>query len=149
MALARETKSGSSSGAVAARAKERSSGQWSVIRGLSRNTGRRTWCSKIFGLGVGVTFHLGRPLQKTPQTGALAPQKFPKLNETDLRHLDAAVSLDPPQEIRTPPRSQTMAFGGVPHEAERIAHASMIPIRTGPRLWAKDVPSAETEIGPC
>jgi len=71
---------------------------------------------------VGVAIHLSRPLQKSPQAGALAPEKFPKLKESDLRHLDAAVGLDPPEQIRTAPRSEAMAFGGVPEKAEGMAH---------------------------
>jgi len=68
-------------------------------------------------LGVGVTLHLPRPLQKTPETVALAPEKFPKLKKTDLRHLDAAIGLDAPEQVGAPPRGQAMALGGVPEKA--------------------------------
>ena len=76
---------------------------------------------------MGIALHLARPLKKTPETGAFPPQKLPKLKESDLRHLDAAVGLDAPQQVGAPPRSQAMAFGGVPEKAERVAHGLMIP----------------------
>src|SRR5580658_498500 len=75
---------------------------------------------------MGIALHLPGPLQKTPETGPLPPQKFPKLKETDLGHLDAAVGLDAPQQIGASPRSQTMALGGIPHKADGVAHGSMI-----------------------
>ena len=72
---------------------------------------------------MSIAIHLSRPLQKTPQAGALAPQKFPELKEANFRHLDAAVGLDAPQQIWTPPRGQAMAPGGVPQKAQGMAHA--------------------------
>ena len=55
---------------------------------------------------------------------AFPPQKLPEFKEADLRHLDAAVGLDPPQQVGAPPRSETMALGGIPEKAERMAHAT-------------------------
>src|SRR5271170_3604514 len=75
---------------------------------------------------MSVALHLAGPFKKTPEAGALAPEKFPKLKETDLCHLDAAVCLDAPQQVGAPPRSEAMALGRVPEEAERMAHGSMI-----------------------
>jgi hypothetical protein len=71
---------------------------------------------------MGVAFHLAGPLQKPPQMGPLPPHKFPELQKADLRHFDAGVSLDAPQEIGTPPGSQVVALGRVPEKAESMAH---------------------------
>src|SRR6202167_4004801 len=89
---------------------------------------------------MGVAFHLGRPLEKAPETGALPPQKFPEFKKTDLRHLDAAVGLDAPEQIGAPPRSQVMALGCVPEKAEAIAHGSIITTSGAIRLCAGRVP---------
>lgn len=40
--------------------------------------------------------HFHRPPQKTPEVSALAPEKLPELDESDLLHFQAAVSLNPP-----------------------------------------------------
>jgi YD repeat-containing protein len=53
--------------------------------------------SRVLGTGMDVAFHLGRPLQKAPQAGALNPHKFPEFQEPDLGHLDASESLHAPQ----------------------------------------------------
>jgi len=74
-----------------------------------------------------VPFHLARPLQKPPQMDPLAPYEFPKLQKPDLCHLYAGISLDAPQEIGAPPRSQAMVFGRVPEKAECIAHEIGLP----------------------
>jgi len=87
--------------------------------------------SRTLGLGVGVAIHLGRPLEKAPEAGALAPEKFPELKETDLRHFDAAVGLNAPQQVGAAPRGQAMAFGGIPQKAERVAHGDIINTRRG------------------
>src|ERR1700722_13286709 len=77
---------------------------------------------------MGVALHLACPLEKTPQTFTLPPHKFPKFQKADLRHLDSAIGFDAPQQVWTSPRSQPMAFGGIPQEAERMAHGNIITI---------------------
>ena len=67
--------------------------------------------------------HLARPFEKPPQISALVPEEFPELQEADLLHLDPAVGFNSPEQIRTAPWRQAMATGGVPHEAEHVAHA--------------------------
>ena len=86
-----------------------------------------------------VALHLTRPFKKAPEAGALPPQEFPKLKKSDLRHLDAAIGLDAPKQVGTSPRSQAMAFGGVPQKAERMAHGSMIT--QGLRSWVSGLGS--------
>ena len=61
-----------------------------------------------------MALHLGRPLEKAPEITALPPGKLPELQEADLRHLYAAVGLDSPEQVGTPPWSQTMALGRIP-----------------------------------
>src|SRR5580698_8303816 len=73
-----------------------------------------------------VTLHLASPLQKQPQFATLPPDEFPELQKADLGHLHASVGFNTPQQIGTPPRGQAMALGGVPQEAELVAHAAMI-----------------------
>jgi hypothetical protein len=75
-----------------------------------------------FGFGMNKPLHLSRPLQEPPQIPALPPHKFPELDEADLRHLHATVSLHSPQKIRTPPGSEAMAFGRIPEKTQRLAH---------------------------
>src|SRR3982074_3552377 len=69
-----------------------------------------------------VALHLAGPLEKAPKILALPPHEFPKLQEADLCHLHAAISLDPPQEIGTPPRRQAMAPSRIPQKTKCIAH---------------------------
>src|ERR1700684_2505707 len=73
-----------------------------------------------------VSLHLGCPFQKTPEVGALAPHEFPELHEADLCHLHAGVGFDTPQQIRTAPRGQAVALGGIPEKADFVAHAAII-----------------------
>jgi tetratricopeptide (TPR) repeat protein len=73
---------------------------------------------------VRVTFHLTRPLQETPQTHPLPPQKSPEFKKSDLRHFDAAVRLNTPQKIWAPPGSETMALGRGPKKAEGMTHGT-------------------------
>src|SRR5919197_1377386 len=72
--------------------------------------------------GMRILLHLPRPFQKSPEMVALPPAEIPELEESDLRHLDAGVGLDAPEKIRTSPRSQAMAFRGVPQETKNMAH---------------------------
>ena len=55
--------------------------------------------------------------------GALPPEELPKLQKPDLLHLHPAVGLNTPQKIGTTPGSEAVATGGIPHEAQGIAHA--------------------------
>ena len=80
---------------------------------------------------MSVTLHLARPLEKPPEIIALPPHEFPKLQETDLCHFHAAISLNAPQEIRAPPRRQAMAPGCIPQEAKCVAHGNSRASITG------------------
>src|SRR6476660_3832397 len=73
-----------------------------------------------------VAFHLAGPAQEAPEFVTLAPHEFPELHEADLLHLHAGVGLDAPKKIRAAPGSQTMATGGIPKEADLVAHAVII-----------------------
>ncbi len=53
---------------------------------------------------------------------ALPPGKLPELQKTDLRHLHAGVGLNAPEQIRTSPRSEMVALGGIPEETQNVAH---------------------------
>ena len=75
---------------------------------------------------MGVALHLAGPAQEAPQFVAFSPHKFPELQEADLLHLHAGISLDAPEKIRATPWSQAMATGGVPEEADFVAHAAPI-----------------------
>jgi hypothetical protein len=75
---------------------------------------------------MGVAFHFSGPLQKTPEISAFPPGKFPKLQQADLVHFYAGVGLDPPQQIRAAPRGEVMSAGGIPQEADNVAHEDMI-----------------------
>jgi hypothetical protein len=70
-----------------------------------------------------VAVYFPSPVQKPPEVVALMPHELPELQKTDLGHLDAAVGLDPPQEVRTAPGSEAMAARGIPQEAEHVSHA--------------------------
>src|ERR1700723_2516881 len=59
--------------------------------------------------------------------GPLAPHEFPKLQKSDLRHLDPGISLDPPQKVGTPPRRHAVPFSRVPEKAECMAHGIGLP----------------------
>ena len=69
-----------------------------------------------------VPFHLTCPFEKAPEIAAFPPHEFPKLQEADLRHLYSAIGLNAPQEVRTSPRRQPVAFGRVPEKTDRVAH---------------------------
>lgn len=71
-------------------------------------------------------FHLAGPLQKPPKFAAFAPHELPEFQESNLRHLHTRVSFDAPEQIGAAPRSKAMTFGGVPEEADLVAHASII-----------------------
>lgn len=70
--------------------------------------------------------HFTRPHEEAPQVAALAPEKFPELQESDLLHLQAAIGLNAPQQIRTPPRRQPMSACRVPRKAQYGEHKKMI-----------------------
>ena len=74
---------------------------------------------------MGVTLHVPGPAQETPEVVALAPHEFPKFYKTNLLHLDAGVGFNPPKKVRATPRSQVMATGGVPEEAD-LLHGAII-----------------------
>jgi len=75
---------------------------------------------------MGVAVHLRSPLQEMPEIVALPPHELPELQEADLGHLDPAIGFDPPQKIGAAPRGQTVASGGVPEEAEDVAHRYLV-----------------------
>ena len=83
---------------------------------------RNELCLRSVGFGMDVPFHLACPFKKAPEIASFPPHEFPKLQEADLRHLDSAIGLDAPQEVRTPPRRQPVAFGRVPEKTDRVAH---------------------------
>jgi len=39
-----------------------------------------------------------------------------------LRHFDACIGLNTPQQVRTTPGSKAMAAGRIPHEANGVSH---------------------------
>src|SRR5579863_6315478 len=57
---------------------------------------------------------------------ALAPGEFPEFQQADLVHLYTSVGFDSPQQIRAAPRGKVVSAGGVPQEAEHVAHGDMI-----------------------
>ena len=69
---------------------------------------------------------LRRPLQKSPEAGSLRPEKFPELQESDLRHLDAGIGFNPPKQEGTAPRGNPVAASGVPEKAQHGAHADSL-----------------------
>ena len=58
--------------------------------------------------------HLSGPLQKTPEVMPFAPGEFPEFQKPDLRHLDAGVGLNAPEQIRTAPRCEMVALCRIP-----------------------------------
>jgi hypothetical protein len=48
------------------------------------------------GFGVDIPFHLTCPFEEAPEIAAFPPHEFPKLQEADLRHFNAAIGLDAP-----------------------------------------------------
>jgi len=82
----------------------------------------REACLRALRLRVDVAVHLACPLEEAPEITALGPQEFPEFEEADLRHLDAGVGLDAPEEIGAAPGSNTVASGGVPEKTEHGAH---------------------------
>jgi len=105
---------------------------------------------------MNIAVHLACPFQKAPKVGAFVPDKFPKFQEADVFHLDAAVGFNPPQQIGTAPRREPVAARGIPPETNHRWHRiplSIIPTngrkpqRTqGLRLIAShyDVPSSDS-----
>ena len=75
---------------------------------------------------MSVALHLSGPTQKSPEFMTLAPHEFPEFHKADLLHLHAGVGFDAPEKIRAAPRGQTMATGGVPQEADLVAHSVII-----------------------
>src|SRR4029077_2084587 len=75
---------------------------------------------------VNIPLHLARPLQEAPQVSPFAPGKFPELQETDLRHLDAGVGLDAPKQVGAAPRGQVMTPRGIPEKTNDIAHGVLV-----------------------
>src|SRR5271169_5947127 len=71
-----------------------------------------------------IAIHLACPFQKAPEMDALRPQEFPEFKETDLRHLDAGVGFDSPEQIGAAPGRDAMAASGSPEEAEHLKHWS-------------------------
>lgn len=78
--------------------------------------------------GMGIAVHLGSPFQKAPQISALAPQKFPEFQKTDLGHLDTGVSLDAPEQVGAAPRREAMAFSRVPQKTKSVAHKNILTL---------------------
>lgn len=76
-----------------------------------------------------VAFHLASPAQKAPEVMALPPHKFPEFQKTDLLHLDTGVGLDTPKKVGASPRRETVAFRGIPEEADSVPHGVMIPTK--------------------
>jgi len=76
--------------------------------------------------GVHEVLHLRRPLQKSPEVAALAPQEFPELDKTDLLHFQTAVGFNAPQEIGAAPRGKPVASACVPQESSYREHVLMI-----------------------
>src|SRR4051812_41371900 len=74
-----------------------------------------------------VLIHLGRPLQETHQFLPFAEQKSPELQEADLVHLHAAISLDTPAQVRTAPGRKMMSTSCIPKKAKDVAHAICSP----------------------
>ncbi len=72
--------------------------------------------------GMDVALDFTRPLQKSPEIPALPPHEFPKLEESDLLHLDSAVSFYAPEKIRAAPGGEPVSAGCVPDEAQHVAH---------------------------
>lgn len=77
-----------------------------------------------------VAIHLARPPKESPQVLALAPHEFPEFQKANLLHLDAGIGFDPPEKIRTSPRSEAMAFRRIPQKANLVAHTGMIRTKT-------------------
>ncbi len=75
---------------------------------------------------MGVAFHFPGPFQEAPELFALPPGKFPKFKKADLVHLHAGIGFDSPQKVRAAPGSEVVSAGGVPQEAEHVAHGDII-----------------------
>ena len=71
---------------------------------------------------MGIVLHFCRPLQKSPEIAPLPPRELPEFQKSDLLHLYAAIGLDAPEQVRTTPRSEMVALGGIPEEPNDIAH---------------------------
>ena len=69
-----------------------------------------------------VAFHVSSPFKKSPEVDTFVPNKFPKYQEADLLRTDAAVSLDPPEQIRTAPGCEAMPASRVPKKADHVTH---------------------------
>src|SRR5438067_1353355 len=102
---------------------------------MCRNRGEFpcSWQLRVFRLGPRVAIHLRRPLQEALQVGALAPHESPKFQEADLAHLEAAVGLDAPLQIRTAPGSEAVAASGAPEKAQDVFHLLFTSILACPK----------------
>ena len=63
---------------------------------------------------------------------AFRPEKFPKLQKPDLRHLDARISFNPPEKIRAPPRRDPMPTRRIPQKSRHLPHAIQYKPSTAP-----------------
>src|SRR5438270_9597748 len=81
-------------------------------------TRRTLWVSElpVLWFRARVVAHPPSPIQEPHQLLALPPHEAEKLHEPDLLHLEPGVRLDPPAQIRRPPRSQSVPLGRVPSE---------------------------------
>jgi len=71
---------------------------------------------------MNVAFDFTSPFQESPKIAALLPHEFPKLEESDLLHLDAAVSFYPPEKVRAAPWGEPVSASCVPDESHDVAH---------------------------
>jgi len=75
---------------------------------------------------MGIVLHFCRPLQKSPEIAPLPPRELPEFQKSDLLHLYAAIGLDAPEQVRTAPRSQTVATCGIPEKSKHESHLSEV-----------------------
>ena len=61
-------------------------------------------------------------MEKPSQLILLVPHERNELEKADFMHFDAGIGLQPPTQVRTPPRGQVVAACGIPEEPEDIAH---------------------------
>ena len=88
-----------------------------------------------FCFGVDVMFHLPSPLQEAPQALALSPEKLAEFKEADLRHFDARVCLNAPEQIGAAPGSNPVTAGGVPEESQHLSHRNQYSAIGVQGLW--------------
>src|SRR5262249_53742248 len=90
-----------------------------------------------------MAFHLRRPLEEAPQILALPPSEFPEFQKSNLLHFHPTIRFDPPQQVRTAPRSQMMAASCVPKESKHVAHAIILTHETSAKTliyWRARIP---------